>query len=109
MKKSMALLACMGTHQSMAGTKSRGCLIAGFVSDIEFLKFLFEWSAKGTQKIKKPGNDLLSRLNSTIGAGGLNFRVRDGNGWDTSAIVTRLTFALHFLPASGGKCAAEGS
>ena len=27
---------------------------------------------------------------STIGAGGLNFRVRDGNGWDPSAIVARL-------------------
>ncbi len=26
---------------------------------------------------------------STIGAGGLNFRVRDGNGWIPSAIVTR--------------------
>ena len=28
---------------------------------------------------------------STIGAGGLNFRVRNGNGWIPSAIVTRLT------------------
>ena len=27
---------------------------------------------------------------STIGAGGLNFRVRDGNGWDPSAIATRM-------------------
>ena len=26
---------------------------------------------------------------STIGAGGLNFRVRDGNGWVPSAIITR--------------------
>ena len=26
---------------------------------------------------------------STIGAKGLNFRVRDGNGWNTFAIVTR--------------------
>ena len=25
---------------------------------------------------------------STIGAGGFHFRVRDGNGWDTSAIAT---------------------
>ena len=85
------------------------CLIAGFVSDIEFLRFFFEWSAKGTQKIKKPGNDLLSRLNSTIGAGGLNFRVRDGNGWDTSAIVTRLTFAPQCRLSSRWLCAAEGA
>jgi hypothetical protein len=33
---------------------------------------------------KKPGNDLLSRSRSTIGAEGLNFRVRDGNGWTSS-------------------------
>ena len=26
---------------------------------------------------------------STIGAAGLNFRVRDGNGWDPCAVVTR--------------------
>ncbi len=26
---------------------------------------------------------------STIGAGGLNFRVRDGNGWYPSAMITR--------------------
>ena len=40
---------------------------------------------------KKSGNDLLSHLmGSTIGAGGLNFRVRNGNGWDPSAIVARL-------------------
>ncbi len=40
---------------------------------------------------KKPGNDLLSHglCRSTIGAGGLNFRVRNGNGWDPSAMVTR--------------------
>ena len=31
---------------------------------------------------------------STIGAGGLNFRVRDGNGWDPSAVVTRQLFAF---------------
>jgi hypothetical protein len=27
---------------------------------------------------------------STIGAGGLNFRVRNGNGWVPAAMVTRL-------------------
>ena len=31
---------------------------------------------------------------STMGAGGLNFRVRHGNGWDPSAVVTRLTIML---------------
>ena len=38
-----------------------------------------------------PGNDLLSqRLSvSTIGPGGLNFRVRNGNGWGPSGIITR--------------------
>jgi hypothetical protein len=36
------------------------------------------------------GDDLLSRgiSPSTIGAGGLNFRVRDGNGCGPSALVT---------------------
>ena len=41
--------------------------------------------------IKKPGNDLLSHIEcSTIGAGGLNDRVRDGNGCGPAAIATRL-------------------
>ena len=40
--------------------------------------------------LKKPGNVLLShQIGSTIGAGGLNFRVRHGNGWVPSAMVTR--------------------
>ena len=38
---------------------------------------------------KKPGDDLLSRDSSTIGAEELNFRVRDGNGWDLFAMITR--------------------
>src|SRR5690606_9099625 len=29
---------------------------------------------------------------STIGAGGLNFRVRNGNGWDPSAMATEIWF-----------------
>ena len=29
---------------------------------------------------------------STIGAGGLNFSVRDGKRWDPAAIATRYTF-----------------
>jgi hypothetical protein len=43
------------------------------------------------QKKINPGNDLLSHsiTCSTISAGGLNCRVRDGNGCDPSAIVTR--------------------
>ena len=38
-----------------------------------------------------PGSDLLSHVlrRSTIGAGGLNGRVRDGIGWGTPAITTR--------------------
>ena len=31
---------------------------------------------------------------STIGAAGLNFRVRDGNGWNPCAIVTRQNMPL---------------
>ena len=38
---------------------------------------------------KKPGDDLLSRNSSTIGAEELNFRVRDGNGWNLFAMITR--------------------
>ena len=43
----------------------------------------------GLDKKKKPGDDLLSRNSSTIGAEELNFRVRDGNGWDLFAMITR--------------------
>ena len=41
-----------------------------------------------------PGIDLLSHhiRSSTIGAGGLNHRVRDGIGCDSSAIDTRQTY-----------------
>ena len=49
-------------------------------------------AGKGT--LSKRGGYLLSRLaGSTIGAGGLNFSVRDGKRWDTAAIATiiRLT------------------
>ena len=38
---------------------------------------------------KKPGSYLLSRECSIIGVGGLNFRVRDGNGCDTSTMATK--------------------
>ena len=67
-------------------------------------------SRKGSREDKKkPGDDLLSHgLNrSTIGAGGLNFRVRNGNGWDPSAVVTRQfdTFShrLRFSPVQNRK------
>jgi hypothetical protein len=52
----------------------------------------------GGLKIKKPrispglhikvGDDLLSHSCSTIGAGGLNFSVRNGKRWNPVAIVT---------------------
>ena len=38
-----------------------------------------------------PGNDLLSRLGSTIGAGAFHGRVRNGIGWGRSANITRQT------------------
>ena len=40
----------------------------------------------------KPGDDLLSRVlrRSTIGAGAFHGRVRDGIGWVTDAMVTKL-------------------
>ena len=42
------------------------------------------------KKNSEAGDDLLSREanRSTIGAGGLNFRVRHGTGWTPSAILT---------------------
>jgi hypothetical protein len=54
-------------------------------------KTTFSKTAEGGLGDNLPGNDLLSQGSSpsTIGAGGLNFRVRDGNGWIPSAMVTR--------------------
>jgi hypothetical protein len=55
---------------------------------------------------KKPGDDLLSHglFRSTIGAEGLNFRVRNGNGWDPFAIVTRqICICLHLQTADAVK------
>ena len=48
------------------------------------------------QKNSEAGNDLLSREanRSTIGAGGLNFRVRHGTGWTPSAILTCFTVSI---------------
>ena len=44
-------------------------------------------------RLGRPGSDLLSRVlrHSTIGAGGLNDRVRNGIGWGTPARTTRST------------------
>ena len=43
---------------------------------------------------KKVGDDLLSRFRSTIGAGGLNFSVRNGKRWSPTAIVTLSRFPV---------------
>ena len=41
------------------------------------------------KKKERPGSYLLSRNCSTIGVRVLDFRVRDGNGYDHSAMTTR--------------------
>ena len=48
-----------------------------------------EWIGKEANR--RSGSDLLSRVlrPSTMGAKGFNVRVRNGIGWDTSAITTR--------------------
>lgn len=45
-------------------------------------------SCAGARAKKKAGGYLLSRESSIIGARGLDFRVRYGNGYDTSAVAT---------------------
>ena len=42
----------------------------------------------------KSGGYLLSHLRSTIGAGGLNFSVRDGKRWDPAAITALNMFQV---------------
>ena len=50
-------------------------------------------------KKKKPGGYLLSRLiGSIIGAGELDFRVRDGNGYYLSAMATGQVKQFHKSP-----------
>ena len=51
-----------------------------------------------------PGGDLLSHFRSTIGAGGLYFRVRDGNGCGPSAIATRKSHSLKTTQAIFQAC-----
>ena len=48
------------------------------------------------KKNRETGNDLLSREanRSTIGAEGLNFRVRHGTGWTPFAIVTCFSVSI---------------
>ena len=55
----------------------------------EFVEQIFMYNIQ-VQKNSEAGEDLLSREanRSTIGAGGLNFRVRHGTGWTPSAILT---------------------
>ena len=55
----------------------------------EFVEQIFMYKIQA-QKNSEAGEDLLSREanRSTIGAGGLNFRVRHGTGWTPSAILT---------------------
>ena len=59
---------------------------------------LYHWATEDYQKVK-PGNDLLSRSksSSTIGAGELNCRVRNGHGCFLSAIITRNIISFFFL------------
>ena len=47
-------------------------------------------SIRGDAEDRRTGDDRLSRVlrQSIIGARGFNGRVRDGIGWDTSAIIT---------------------
>ena len=42
-----------------------------------------------------------TRACSTIGAGRLNFRVRDGNGWDPLATITQKSYKLLLLQRAG--------
>ena len=46
-------------------------------------------------EFRKFGNDLLSHECSTIGAGRLNFSVRNGKRWNPAAIVTLIFNGLH--------------
>src|SRR5690606_6875124 len=48
------------------------------------------WSPRGPSSVRARRRPTLpgTLVPSTIGAGGLNFRVRDGNGWDPSAMAT---------------------
>jgi hypothetical protein len=70
------------------GITGRHALPHSFIHTLRVLLFGREQVA---YKQKKLGNYLLSRPSggSTIGARGLDFRVRNGNGYNTSAIITK--------------------
>ena len=57
----------------------------------------------GEPLLLKPGSDLLSHgeCHTTIGAGAFHFRVRDGIGWDHTAIAARQTGQSEDLVKSG--------
>ena len=58
-----------------------------FSGSIQFFVYFY------INKKIKSGSYLLSRdERSTIGVRGLDFRVRDGNGYNTSTMTTGLTF-----------------
>ena len=64
-----------------------------------------EWDkTKRVQLLAEPlikvGDDLLSHFRSTIGAGRLNFSVRNGKRWNPAAIVTLRTYPP-FFPLKG--------
>ena len=57
------------------------------------ISFKLRWIIKKAPQLPeglrfKVGDDLLSHFRSTIGAGGLNFSVRNGKRWSPTAIVT---------------------
>ena len=57
--------------------------------------FMYGHEKSGDQQMLIPaesGGLLLSRFRSTIGAGGLNFSVRNGKRWDPAAITTLIFF-----------------
>ena len=62
--------------------------------------FLKSETALDIKKVRR--RPTLPPIGSTIGAGGLNFRVRNGNGWNPSAMITgqkhlygSVTYRLH--------------
>ena len=54
----------------------------------------------GQKKIPAMTYSPTKRICSTIGAGGLNFCVRNGNRCDPSAIITRIFFSIYLSETS---------
>ena len=67
-------------------TVHRGKIISGAREDTK--KGASGIASRGSSR--KNGGYLLSHLRSTIGAGGLNFSVRNGKRWNPGAITTRM-------------------